>query len=163
MWNWALEKIGWKHIKLNRLVLKQKKRNTETSLAEEMELDYLENVNGLDENVVRLYNFNKAEAILFRDLLVETVILKKEKLNLAEVDFITPRNCNLILGLFKTDEGILTKDNQTFFCVLTLEGFTTMVQLITPFCEKESRSFQYLYDIDNPTELLFCPSATSLD
>jgi hypothetical protein len=124
-----------------------------------MELDYIENIDGHDQNIVRLYNFNKAEAILFRDLLVDTVILKKQKLNLAEIDFIEPRNCNLILGLFKTDEGILTKDNETFFCVLTLEGFTNMARLIEPFCKKESRGYQYLYEIDNPTDLLFCPSA----
>ncbi|WP_139957247.1 hypothetical protein [Flavicella sediminum] len=127
-----------------------------------MEVDYIENVNGLDENIVRLYNFNKAEAILFRDLLVETVLLKKEKLDLSQVDFITPRNCNLIFGLFKSDEGILTKDKQTFFCILTLEGFTNMVQLIEPFCKKESKGFQYLYDVDTPTDLLFSPTASSV-
>ena len=125
-----------------------------------MEIDYLENIDGHEQNIVRLYNFNKTEAILFRDLLIDTVIIKKQKLNLAEVDFITPRNCNLIFGLFKTDEGILTKDNQTFFCVLTIEGFTNMIKLIEPFCKKESRGFQYLYDIDNPIDLLFCPSAS---
>ncbi|WP_405609710.1 hypothetical protein [Polaribacter sp. Asnod1-A03] len=124
-----------------------------------MELDYIENIDGHDQNIVRLYNFNKAEAILFRDLIVDTVILKKQKLDLSKVDFIEPRNCNLILGLFKTDEGILTKDNETFFCVLTLEGFTNMARLIEPFCRKESRGYQYLYEIDNPTDLLFCPSA----
>ncbi len=43
-----------------------------------MELDYIENVNGLDENIVRLYNFNKAEAIKFRDLLKKQ-LLKKDK------------------------------------------------------------------------------------
>jgi hypothetical protein len=125
-----------------------------------MELDYIENINGLGENVVRLYNFNKAEAIQFREVLKDTVIDKKQKLDLSEVDFITPRNCNLIFGLFKSDEGIITKDNETFFCVLTLEGFKNMVKLLAPFCKKESRSFQYLYDIDNPTDLLFSPSAS---
>tara|TARA_R110000787_G_scaffold135791_3_gene248161 strand:+ start:2948 stop:3337 length:390 start_codon:yes stop_codon:yes gene_type:complete len=128
-----------------------------------MELDYIENVNGLDENVVRLYNFNKAEAIQFRNLLKDTIIDKRQKLDLSEVDFITPRNCNLIFGLFKSDEGILTKDYQTFFCILTLEGFTNMVKLITPFCNKESKGYQYLYDIDNPTELLFSPTASLID
>ena len=128
-----------------------------------MELDYIENVNGLDENIVRLYNFDKAEAILFRDLLKETIIDKRQKLDLSQVDFITPRNCNLIFGLFKSDEGILTKDNQTFFCILTLEGFTNMAKLIEPFCKKESKGFQYLYDIDNPTDLLFSPSASLVD
>ena len=128
-----------------------------------MELDYIENVNGLGENVVRLYNFNKAEAIQFRALLKEKIIDKKLKLDLSEVDFITPRNCNLIFGLFKSDEGIITKDNETFFCVLTLSGFKNMLKLLEPFCNKESRSFQYLYDIDNPTDLLFSPSASAVE
>jgi hypothetical protein len=128
-----------------------------------MELDYIENINGLGENVVRLYNFNKAEAIQFREVLQDTVIDKKQKLDLSEVDFIAPRNCNLIFGLFKSDEGIITKDNETFFCVLTLKGFKNMVKLLAPFCKKESRSFQYLYDIDNPTDLLFSPSASLVE
>jgi len=128
-----------------------------------MELDYIENVNGLGENVVRLYSFNKAEAIQFRTLLKEKIIDKKQKLDLSEVDFITPRNCNLIFGLFKSDEGIITKDSETFFCVLTLSGFKNMLKLLEPFCNKESRSFQYLYDIDNPTDLLFSPSASLVD
>lgn len=128
-----------------------------------MELDYIENVNGLDENVVRLYNFKKAEAVKFKTLLEDIVITKKQKLDLSQIDFITPRNCNLIFGLFKSDEGILTKDNQTFFCVLTLDGFTNMIKLLEPFCIKDTRSHQYLYDIDNPTDLLFCPSATLVD
>ena len=128
-----------------------------------MELDYIENVNGLGENVVRLYNFNKAEAIQFRALLQDTIINKKQKLDLSEVDFITPHNCNLIFGLFKSDEGIITKDNETFFCILTLFGFKNMLKLLEPFCKKESRSFQYLYDIDNPTDLLFSPSASAVE
>lgn len=125
-----------------------------------MELDYIENVNGHEQNIVRLYNFDKAEAIKLRDLIKDLIIDKKKKLDLSEVDFITPRNCNLLFGLFKSDEGILTKDNQTFFCVLTLEGFINMVTLLEPFCEKESRGYQYLYDIDNPTDLLFSPTAS---
>ena len=126
-----------------------------------MELDYIENFNGLDENLVRLYNFDKKEAIKFKNLLEETVINKKQKLNLAEIDFIETRNCNLIFGLFKTDEGILTKDDENFFCILTLESFKNMIKLIEPFCKKESRGHQYLYDVDTPTDLLFCPSATA--
>ena len=125
-----------------------------------MKLNYIDNYNELQENLVRLYNFDKTEAIKFRDLLIEVVILKKQKLNLSQVDFIEPVNCNLIFGLFKTDEGILTKDNYNFFCILTLESFEKMIQLIMPFCKKESRAHQYLYDVDNPTDLLFCPSAS---
>tara|TARA_R110002049_G_scaffold2846_17_gene23233 strand:- start:139 stop:516 length:378 start_codon:yes stop_codon:yes gene_type:complete len=125
-----------------------------------MKLDYLDDINGHEQNIVRLYNFNKAEAIKFKNLLQETIIEKKQKLDLANIDFVEPRNCNLIFGLFNADEGILTKDNETFFCVLTLEGFHKMIELIEPFCKKESKGYQYLYDLDNPTDLMFCPSAT---
>jgi hypothetical protein len=125
-----------------------------------MELDFIENIDDHDQSIVRLYNFNKKEAIKFRDLLEDTVIAKKQKLDLSQVDFITPRNCNLIFGLFTSDEGILTKDNQTFFCILTLDGFKKMIKLIAPFCKKESKGYQYLYEIDNPIDLLFCPSAS---
>jgi hypothetical protein len=128
-----------------------------------MELDYIENYNGLDENIVRLYDANKEESIKFRALLIETVIHKKQKLDVSQIDFITPINCNLIFGLFKSDEGILSKDNQTFFCILTLESFKNMVKLLEPFCKKESKGYQYLYDIDNPTDLLFSPSASSIE
>ncbi|MFT4576023.1 MAG: hypothetical protein ACI9SI_000940 [Polaribacter sp.] len=125
-----------------------------------MELDYIENVNGLDENVVRLYNFDMAEAIKFRALIKDVIIDKKKRLDLSEVDFITPRNCNLLFGLFNSDEGILTKDNETFFCVLTMESYVNMITLLEPFCKKESRGFQYLYDVDSPTDLLFSPTAS---
>jgi|CoawatStandDraft_6_1074263.scaffolds.fasta_scaffold02749_2 hypothetical protein len=128
-----------------------------------MELDYIENVNGLEQNIVRLYNFNKAEAIQFRDLIQDTIVSKKQKLDLSQVDFITSRNCNLIFGLFKSDEGIITQDNKTLFCVLTLAGFKNMVQLLNPFCLRESKGYQYLYDVDNPTDLLFCPTATLIE
>jgi hypothetical protein len=118
-----------------------------------MELDYIENVNGLDENVVRLYNFDKAEAIKFRALIKDVIIDKKKRLDLSEVDFITPRNCNLLFGLFNSDEGILTKNNETFFCVLTMKSYVNMINLIEPFCKKESRVYQNLYDVDCPTDL----------
>ena len=125
-----------------------------------MELDYIDNVNGLNENIVRLFNFNKAEAIQFRDLLIDAILTRQEKLDLSQVDFITRHRCNLIFGLFNLDEGILSKDNETFFCILTLEGYKKMVQLIEPLCIKESKSFRYLYDVDTPTDLLFAPAAS---
>jgi hypothetical protein len=48
-----------------------------------MELDYIENVNGFDENVVRLYNFDKTEAVKFRDLIKETIVEKKTKIRFS--------------------------------------------------------------------------------
>ena len=125
-----------------------------------MELDFIDNINEYGENVVRLYNFDKSEAIKFRELIKETIVNKKEKLDLSQVDFIEERNCNLILLPYKTDEGILSNDNKPFYCALTLESYNKMLNLLEPFCKKDTRAHQYLYDIDNPTDFLYAPSAT---
>ena len=125
-----------------------------------MQLDFIDNINEYGENVVRLYNFDKYEAIKFRDLIKDTIVKRKQKLILSQVDFIKIHNCNLILGLFKTDEGIFSVDHKTFYCALTLEGYHNMLNLIEPFCVKDSKGYQYLYDIDNPTDFLFAPAGT---
>ena len=125
-----------------------------------MELDYIANINEFGENVVRLYNFDKSEVIKFRDLIKDSIVNRKQKLDLSQVDFIKTRNCNLILGLFKTDEGILSVDDKTFYCALTLEGYKNMLKILEPFCKKETKGYQYLYDIDNLTDFLFSPAGT---
>lgn len=125
-----------------------------------MELDYIENINEFGENVIRLYNFDKSEANQFRSLIQGKIIDQKQKLDLSKIDFIEARNCNLILGAFKFDEGILSEDNKTFYCVLTLKSYEKMLNLIAPFCEKDSKGYQYLYEIDNPTDFLFSPAGT---
>lgn len=124
-----------------------------------MELDYLENVNEFDEHVIRLYNFNQQEAIQFRNLISE-VIEYNRKINLEKTDFITPRNCNLILGLFGSDEGIFTKDNETFFCALTKETYQNILEILEPYCTQNKRNYQYLYDLDNQINFLLAPDGT---
>ena len=125
-----------------------------------MELDFIDNINEYGENVVRLYNSDRYEAIKFRDLIKDTIVERKQKLVMSRVDFIETRNCNLILGLFKTDEGIFSVDDKTFYCALTLEGYNNLLKLIEPFCNKDTKGYQYLYDIDNPTDFLFAPAGT---
>ncbi len=125
-----------------------------------MELDYIENINEFGESVVRLYNFDKPEAIKFRTLIKEIIIEKKQKLDLSKVDFIEPRNCNLVLGVFKEDEGILSADNESFYCMLTQKGYEELLKKLDPFCEKETKGYQYLYDLDNPIDFLFSPAGT---
>jgi len=125
-----------------------------------MKLDYIGNFNKYEENLLRLYNFDKSQAIKFRDLIQDVIVDRKQKLDLSNVDFVEKGNYNLILGLFKTDEGILSNDDKNFICALTLDGFKNMLKLLEPFCNKETRSYQYLYDIDNPTDFLFSPAGT---
>ncbi|PHS61388.1 MAG: hypothetical protein COB12_12190 [Flavobacterium sp.] len=125
-----------------------------------MKLDFIDNINEFGENVVRLYDFDKEEAVHFRDLILHTIIERKQRLDLSKIDFIEPRNCNLILGLFKTDEGILSSDNKIFHCALTLDNYMNMLKLMEPFCLNNTKGYQYLYDIDNPTDFLFSPAGT---
>ena len=125
-----------------------------------MELDYIANINEFGENVVRLYNFDKSQVIKLSALIKDSIVNRKQKLDLSKVDFIETRNCNLILGLYKTDEGIISVDDNTFYCALTLEGYINMLKLLEPFCKKETKGYQYLYDIDNPTDFLFSPAGT---
>lgn len=125
-----------------------------------MKLDFIDNINEFGENVVRLYDFDKEDAILLRDLIINTIVERKQRLDLSKIDFIESRNCNLILGLFKTDEGILSSDNETFYCALTLDNYKNMLKLMEPFCLNNTKGYQYLYDIDNPTDFLFSPAGT---
>ena len=125
-----------------------------------MKLDFIDPINEFGENVVRLYDFDKKEAIKLRDLIINTIVERKQRLDLSKIDFIESRNCNLIIGLFKTDEGILCSDNKTFYCALTLENYLNMLKLIDPFCLNNTKGYQYLYDIDNPTDFLFSPAGT---
>jgi hypothetical protein len=125
-----------------------------------MKLDFIDNINEYGENVVRLYDFDKEDAIKLRDLIINTVVERKQRLDLSNIDFIESRNCNLILGLFKTDEGILSSDNKTFYCALTIDNYLNMLKLMEPFCLNNTMSYQYLYDIDNPTDFLFSPAGT---
>lgn len=122
-----------------------------------MKLEFLDNVNEYGDQVIRLYNFDKAEAIKFRDIVQKTVIESNMSLDLNTLDFIERMNCKLILHISETDEGILTLDNQTFFCDLTIDGYKNIIQLIEPFCLKESKSFVMLYDVDTQVDFLFSP------
>ena len=125
-----------------------------------MKLDYIDHINEYGEDVVRLYEFDKAQAIQFQQLLTDTILTNKSSLALNEVDFIEARNCYLTLRIADEDLGIQTEDKINFFCDLTLESYSQMAILIEPFCKKETKGYQYLYDLDNFTDFLFSPSGT---
>jgi hypothetical protein len=125
-----------------------------------MKLDYIENINEFGDNVVRLYDFDRSEAIRFKKLLEETILTNIKPLDLSTVDFIEPRNCNLILRPADIDEGIITSDDEIFYCYLTLEAYKQMINLLEPFCLRETKGYQWLYDVDSSTDLLFSPGGT---
>lgn len=122
-----------------------------------MKLEFLETINEYGDHIVKLYGFDKEEAGKFRQAIQETVIDANKPLDLNSLNFIEPINCKLILHISETDEGIFSIDNKTFFCDLTVEGYKEMLHLIEPFCNKNTRSFKMLYDLDTEIDFLFSP------
>lgn len=126
-----------------------------------MKLEFLHDVNEYGEDVMRLYDFDTVQAEKFRMAIQETVIENKKPLDLSALDFIQSINCKLVLHIAEEDEGILTHDRKVFFCDLTIDGYKNMVRLIAPYCKKDSRSFQMLYDLDTEIDFLFSPFGES--
>lgn len=125
-----------------------------------MTLDYIHKVNEYGDNIVRLYNFDRSQAEKLKKLIADTIISNGTDLNLSLVNFIQPRNCNLILRIAAEDIGIVTSDNENFFCDLTTQSYIQMVSLLEPFCKRETNGYQWLYDIDSQTDFLFSPGGT---
>jgi hypothetical protein len=134
--------------------------NQQVFLTIPMTLDYIDNINAFGENMVRLYGFNKAEAIKFRELIQQTLLKTHKSIDLTLIDFIEPRNCRLMLRIADEDFGIRTNDKVDFYCDLTIEGWEQMVLLLKPFCEKETKGYQWLYELDTNTDFLFSPGGT---
>ncbi len=122
-----------------------------------MKLEFVDTINEYGDHIVKLYDFDKEEACKFRQAIQESIINAKKPLDLISLDFILPVNCKLILHISDTDEGIFSMDYKTFFCDLTVDGYKRMLHLIEPFCNKNSRSFQLLYDLDTEIDFLFSP------
>jgi hypothetical protein len=125
-----------------------------------MKLDYIPDINAFGGNVVRLYQFDKTQSILFRNAFCQRVLKEKQKLDLATLDFIECRNCNLVLRISQEDEGITTENNIDFVCKLRLKSYEKMLVLLSPFRKKRTIPYQYLYDVDSLTDFLFSPGGS---
>ena len=119
-----------------------------------MKLEFIENVEHIGDQILRLYNFSAVEAMSFQQAIHDTLLIEGEPLDLTKLDFIEPLNCKLVLRLADKDIGITPVSNGEFVCELTPAGYEAMVELVEPFCNGNS-GFQYLYDIITPIEFLF--------
>ena len=119
-----------------------------------MKLEFLDN-----DSIVRLFGFDSSEAQKLKTAIENILINHHSSLNLASLNFITPVNCSLAFIISESNKGITTTDKKLFTCDLNLEGYREMVNLMEPFCNKESPGYQWLYDIaDTPFEFLFSPT-----
>jgi len=120
-----------------------------------MKLEFLYKINEFDEHAVRLSDFNSSQARAYRDALHETLIVKKTSLEIHSLEFVEAVNCQLTLRLSKEDLGIEEVEGKHLYCDLTAEGYKNMLRLLEPFCNKESKGYEWLYDIDTPIGFLF--------
>ncbi len=125
-----------------------------------MKLDYLHNTNAFGEHIIRLYDFGKQEALQFKQAIEQTIVANKLPLDLSTLSFIAARNCHLVLHLGDEEAGIQTADGKHFICVLTLNGYQQMLQLLQPFCLKDTKGYQWLYDLDTEIDFLFSPAGS---
>ena len=125
-----------------------------------MQLDYIENVNAYGDNIVRLYDFDSAGADNFRKIVQQTILINKKPLDRSTFGVIEARNCRLTLRISDEDEGITTSDKKRFVCDLTIAGYEQMISLLEQFCNKETKGYQVLYDVDSQIDFLFSPAGT---
>ena len=120
-----------------------------------MKLEFIQNINGYDEHAIRLSDFNSSQAVMFFGIINRMVRHSDARIDLSSLGFIRPVNCNLILRTSADDAGISTADNVNFFCDLTVKTYQSIEKLVYPFCSKESKGYQWLYDMDTPIGFLF--------
>lgn len=139
-----------------------------------MKLEYIKDINGYDEHAIRLSDFDSAQANKFRDVINGLIAANtnqthvkvlpvgedlgeapKTPVELTSHDFIELLNIKLTLRVAEEDLGITTTDYVDFFCDLTIDSYKNIAMLLEPFCRKESRGYQWLYDIDTPIGFLF--------
>lgn len=132
-----------------------------------MKLEFLDDISDggkftgvVTDQLVRLFDFDKNQADMFRQEIQHTIIEKGQSLDLTKLGFIETINCNLTLRLSDNSLGISTHDKTNFTCDLTIKEYKDMINLLEPFCVEDSNGYQWLYDIDTPIEFLFSPGGT---
>ena len=127
-----------------------------------MKLEWLQGMEeyGLEsDEIVRLFDFTKDEASLFKKALEYFVIQLNEPLDLTRLSYVEAVNCNLIFQQSDEDYGIEFVPKVGFVCGLTKGSYLRMISLIEPFCNRDLSSYQWLYEADTEIDLLFSPSA----
>ena len=120
-----------------------------------MKLELKRNINEFKEHAVRLSDFDSSEAALFRNAIDVLTLDPENTIDLAAFDFVQSVNCYLVLRTSREDRGRITADGVHFICDLTIGSYKNMASLLEPFCRKESKGYQWLYDLDNPIGFLF--------
>ena len=109
-----------------------------------MKLEFLE-VGSPDCPLIRLYDFNRAQAQSLRKLVKSLRDGSRESVPLSEEPWIeSVRGCRLTLRLGDREKGVRQSGPATFDCALTAANWDNVEGLLDPFCESEPTGFQWL-------------------
>jgi len=97
-------------------------------------------VNVVSERLIRLYDFNRHQALSLKEVIEKELLVRQKDISLSSLDFVEPINCSLTLKLSIVDRGIALVDNGDFECYLTDTAYKEMTYLIEPIlCKGSSR------------------------
>lgn len=121
-----------------------------------MKLDYLNEMtdNGRypdadPDKLIRLYDFEPAEARKLQEAIRYQIISRGLPLALSTLPFIQSVNCQLTLVPAEEHLGIKTLSNSTDFTgIFTIASFLEMLEIIHPFTEDTNglHGYNWLYD-----------------
>jgi hypothetical protein len=109
-----------------------------------MKLEYLAE-GSRDCPLVRLYEFNQAEARTLRNLARSLATGERHSVSLHdEVWAESVGGCRLTFRRGNRNLGVREVDPLNFECVLTSDGWSNVEGLLDPFCDSHTAGFQWL-------------------
>jgi len=124
-----------------------------------MKLEYLSE-GSPDCPLIRLYRFTQEEALRLRAIVNELSNGHLQYLALHIQPGIEPIDeCQLLMKRDKLDQGIVQRAPRRFECVLSEAGWRDVSLLLEPFCETDTRGFQWLVE-KGPISLLISAKGT---
>ena len=116
------------------------------------------------EHLIRLYDFDQEEAKQLKEEIEKNLLGEEGRLHLAQLDFIEPLNCTLVLEAASGGTGILyPADGKSFVCRLPPEAYENIADIISHFTDEASGMAGYNRFYDPPeggVDLLFSPGGT---
>src|ERR1039458_6838228 len=109
-----------------------------------MNLEYL--ADGLRNcPLIRLYEFNQAEARSLRNLVRSLATGERNSVALHDAMWVeSVGECRLTFRRGNRNQGVREVDSLDFECVLTSEGWSNVEGLLDPFCDSLTAGFQWL-------------------
>jgi hypothetical protein len=95
--------------------------------------------------LIRLYSFTRAEVLRLREIADQLTAERIQVIALHDEPGIKAIDgCHLELRLGKRDEDIVQPALLQFECILSDEGWLDVSGLLQPFCETNTKGFQWL-------------------